>query len=138
MSPKPTFSASSIGGGRAKARSLPRGRRTIVAKLFQASLKARHSARRLEFSFVIKMRGRRIMLRQKKNFAHRTPTLLTKRNMEFGIGRAGDALPREKRSGASPRLWSREKFFAGFVRRWTLSPTSHKFTSSRRRSTGRG
>src|SRR6267143_2187576 len=125
-SPRRTFNANSTGGVRVKARSRRNGRRKIVAKSFREFLKVKHSARRLEFSFGIKMRDRRITLRQKKNSGRRTPTSLTKRNTEFGIGRAGGALRRGKPSGASRPLWSREKFCGRFIRRSTSSLTSHK------------
>src|SRR5438477_1780667 len=89
---KPTFNASSTGGVLVKAKSRANDRKKIAARFFPESLKAKRSARRLEFSFATKMRDRRTTRRQKKNSGRRTPTSLTKRNMESGIGRAGDAL----------------------------------------------
>src|SRR6266446_10663163 len=97
---KPTFNASSIDADPVKAKSPPSGRRKIVAKFFPGFLRARHSARRLAFLFAIKTRGRRITPRSQKNSGRRTLTSPTKRNTEFGIGRAGDELPRARRSGA--------------------------------------
>src|SRR5437762_8475800 len=97
---KPTFNASLIDTVTVKANSQSSGRRKIVAKFFLACSRARHSARRLAFLFAIKTRGRRITPRSQKNSGRRTLTSPTKRNTEFGIGRAGDALPRARRSGA--------------------------------------
>src|SRR5437879_13160092 len=88
---KPTFNARPIDAGPVKAKSRPSGRRKIVAQFFLACSRARHSARRLAFLFAIKTRGRRIMPRSQENSGRRTLTSPTKRNTEFGIGRAGDA-----------------------------------------------
>src|SRR6266446_10874958 len=88
---QPTFNASSTAADRVKAKLPPSGRRKIVAKFFPACSRARHYARRLAFLFAIKTRGRRITPRSQKNSGRRTLTSPTKRNTEFGIGRAGEA-----------------------------------------------
>src|SRR5437763_2776206 len=134
---KRRFNASSIGVARVKAKSPHNAKRKIVVKFFPAFLKAKRSARRLEFLSATKIRDRRITPKWQRNFGRRMRTSPTKRNMEFEIGRAGDARLRAKPSGASQRPRSREKFCARYIRKSTSSLTLRKSTNSRRRSTSR-